>query len=77
MSSRKTIFRFFLTYLCVLLPMLTLNFGAQHVVLRQAQERTDEGVVWQLEQIAGELQSLAGRCDDYTVRLGSSDVMRA
>ncbi len=77
MSSRKTIFRFFLTYLCVLLPMLLLNFGAQHVVLRQTQERTDEGVVWQLEQVAFELQSLAERCDDYTVRLGSSDVMRA
>lgn len=76
MSSRKTIFRFFLTYLCVLLPMLLLNFGAQHVVLRQAQKRTDEGVVWQLEQVACELQSLAERCGDYTVRLGASDVMR-
>ena len=76
MSSRKTIFRFFLTYLCVLLPMLLLNFGAQHVVLQQAQKRTDEGVVWQLEQVACELQSLAERCGDYTVRLGASDVMR-
>lgn len=76
MSSRKTIFRFFLTYLCVLLPMLLLNFGAQHIVLRQAQKRTDEGVVWQLEQVACELQSLAERCGDYTVRLGASDVMR-
>lgn len=77
MSPRKTIFRFFLTYLCVLLPMLALNFSAQRVVLVQAQHRTDEGVVWQLQQVALELESLKERCEDYTVRLGTSDIMRA
>ena len=77
MSPHKTIFRFFLTYLCVLLPMLALNFSAQRVVLVQAQHRTDEGVVWQLQQVALELESLKERCEDYTVRLGTSDIMRA
>ena len=77
MSSRKTIFRFFLTYLCVLLPMLALNFGAQQVVLNQAEKRTDEGVVWQLEQIRDELTSLVKRCNGYSVMLGADDNMRA
>ncbi len=76
MSSRKTILRFFLAYLCVLLPMLALNFAAQHVVLSHAQQRTDEGVIWQLQQIAGELEALAKRCEDYTVQLGTGSIMR-
>lgn len=77
MSSRKTILRFFLTYLCVLIPMLALNFISQRAVLNQAQRRTDETVLWQLQQVSDEIAALAQRTDDFTIRLGTDDLLSA
>lgn len=77
MSSRKTILRFFLTYLCVLIPMLALNFISQRAVLHQAQRRTDETVLWQLQQVGDEISMLAQRTDAFTIRLGTDDLLSA
>ncbi len=75
MSSHKTIFRFFLTYLCVLLPVLMLNFIAQRAVLHQTQRRTDETILWQLQQVSDEILTLQQRTDDYAIRLGTDDAL--
>ena len=76
MSSKKFIFRFFLTYFCVLIPLIGVSIIALHTSIETTKKQELQMIDNHLFQVMLSLNEYQNKCENMSYQLSLHDLLQ-